>query len=154
MANPDDITALADAFSRAHYMVPELGDAARMHVGALASAIEARIAATDYGFITAWNPDSASAARIDNDCADGELGAEIDRLGCRRLRAHAQDDQGAHREEGWLVLDLPLQEMDRLARRFGQDGVLTWRAGQPVRLRLYHPEPADAADRLWVDWAA
>jgi uncharacterized protein DUF3293 len=152
MANPNDTAALADAFTRAHYLVPELGDSARVHVGAEATALEARLPGATYGFITAWNPDSQSASPIDNDRADGELAAELDRLGTRRLRAHAQDDHGGHREDGWLVLDLPLQGMDRLARQFGQDGVLAWEAGNPVRLRLYHREPADAADRLWIDW--
>jgi hypothetical protein len=153
MANPDDTAALAAAFTSAHYLVPGLGDAGRMHVGVQATALESRAPAAGYAFITAWNPDSASASRIDNDCADGELVAELDRLHARRSRAHAQDDQGGHREDGWLVLDLPVQDIDRLARRFGQDGVLTWQAGQPVRLRLYHDEPEDAADMLWVDWA-
>jgi hypothetical protein len=152
MANPDDNTALADAFTRAHYRVPDLGDAGHVHVGVEATALEARLPAACYGFITAWNPDSESASRVDNDRADGELVAELDRLGVRRFPAHAHDDQGAHREDGWLVLDVPTQGMDRLARRFGQDGVLAWPAGTPVRLRLYHAEPADAADRLWIDW--
>jgi hypothetical protein len=152
MANPNDTTALAAAFTRAHYLVPEVGDAGRIHVGAEATALEACLPASTYGFITAWNPDSRAASRIDNDRADGALAAELDRIGIRRSRAHAQDDQGGHREDGWLVRDLPLQDMDRLARQFGQDGVLAWQAGKPVRLRLYHREPADAADRLWIDW--
>ena len=152
MANPNDTAALAAAFTRAHYLVTELGDAGRVHVGTEATALESRLPAAAYGFITAWNPDSESASRIDNDRADGELVAELDRLGIRRLRAYAQDAQGKHREDGWLVLDLPLAQMDRLARAFGQDGVLAWAAGHPVRLRLYHPEPADAGDMLWVDW--
>jgi hypothetical protein len=153
MANPDDTAALAVAFTRAHYLVPELGTGGRVHVGVQATALESLRPARRYGFITAWNPDSATASRIDNDRADGELAAELDRLGIRRLRAHAQDDQGGHREDGWLVLVLPLPEIDRLAGRFGQDGVLAWRAGEPARLRLYHAEPADAAELLWVDWA-
>ena len=152
MANPNDTTALADAFTRAHYVVPELGEAGRLHVGVEAAGLEARLPAGGYGFITAWNPDSTAASPIDNDRADGSLAADLDRLGIRRLRAHAQDDQGGHREDGWLVLELPLARIDRLARDFGQDGVLAWAAGNPVRLRLYHGEPADAADRLWIDW--
>src|SRR4051812_31514853 len=129
MANPNDTTALADAFTNSHYLVPELGDAARVHVGAEASGLESCLPAVRYGFITAWNPDSTAATQIDNDRADGELAAELDRLGIRRWRAHAQDDQGGHREDGWLTLDLALSDMDRLARRFGQDGVLAWESG-------------------------
>ena len=152
MANPDDPAALAAAFSRAHYVVPELGDAGRLHVGTQASALEQRLAAACYAFITAWNADSEPDARADNERADGELGAALDELHVPRLRALAHDAQGGHREEGWLVRNLPLAELDRLARHFGQDGVLAWAAGEPVRLRLYHAEPADAAGLLWVDW--
>src|SRR6476619_1184140 len=116
MANPDDTAALAAAFTSAHYLVPALGDTGRVHVGVQATALESCVPAAGYAFITAWNPDSASASRVDND-----------------------------REDGGLVLDLPVRDTDRLARRFSQDGVLTWQAGQPVRLRLYHHEPEDAA---------
>ena len=152
MANPDDPAALAAAFSGAHYFVPELGDAGRIHVGVEATALQEHLPADRYGFITAWNADSETDSRIDNDRADGELVAALDHLGVRRLRARAQDAQGGHREQGWLVLDLPSPELDRLARHFDQDGVLAWTAGEPVRLRLYHPEPADAAGMLWIDW--
>jgi hypothetical protein len=152
MANPDDPAALAGAFANARYRVPELEDAGNVHVGTQARALEAALPAGRYAFITAWNADSETGDKPDNDRADGELAAELDRLGARRFRAEAADAQGGHREEGWLVLDLPVAELDRLARHFGQDGVLSWRAGEPVRLRLYHREPADAASTLWVDW--
>ena len=153
MANPDDPAALAAAFADARYRVPELGDAGNVHVGTETGALEAALPAECYAFITAWNPDSEADRKPDNDRADGELVAELDRLGVQRLRAEAQDAQGGHREEGWLVLDLPLDQLDRLARTFGQDGVLSWNAGEAVRLRLYHDEPADTASMLWVDWA-
>jgi hypothetical protein len=153
MANPDDPAALAAAFADARYRVPELGSAGSVHVGTEARALEATVRATRYAFITAWNPDSQTDDKPDNDRADGELATELDRLGVQRLRARAQDAQGGHREEGWLVLDLPVAQLDRLARNFKQDGVLSWHAGEPVRLRLYHREPADAASMLWVDWA-
>ena len=152
MANPDDPAALAAAFSRAHYFVPALGDAGRLHVGTQASALEEQLQGARYAFITAWNADSERDAQVDNQRADGELTAELDALGVSRLRAHAEDGQGGHREDGWLVRDLPLAALDRLARHFGQDGVLAWSTGEPVRLRLYRAEPADAAGLLWVDW--
>jgi len=153
MANPDDPAALAAAFVKAHYRVPELGPAGVVHVGVVAQALEQAMPAHGYGFITAWNPDSEPSSRIDNDRVDGALVAELDALRIRRLRAFASDAQGGHREDGWLVMDLPLVQLDRLARRFGQDGVLAWQAGAAVRLRLYlgAPDGTDAA-APWVDW--
>jgi uncharacterized protein DUF3293 len=152
MANPTDPAALAAAFAKARYDVPELGDAGSIHVGTDARSLHAALGAKRYAFITAWNPDSESRSRVDNDRCDGELTSQLDRLGVRRLRAHATDAQGGHREHGWLALDLPVEELDRLARGFGQDGVLCWTPHEAVRLRLYHREPADAASTLWTDW--
>ena len=152
MANPNDPVALAATFSNAHYTVPELGTAGVLHVGALAPALERAMPARSYGFITAWNPGSQSS-RPDNDRADAALVAELDALQIRRHRAFASDPEGGHREDGWLVLDLPLAGIDRLARRFGQDGVLAWRAGLAVRLRLYHSRPDTAGVAApWIDW--
>lgn len=153
MANPDDPAALAAAFASARYRVPHLGDAGSVRVGTEAHALEAALPAERYAFITAWNANSETDRKSDNERADGELTAELDRLGVHRFRAHAADAQGGHHEEGWLVIDLPVAELDRLARHFGQNGVLCWQAGEPVRLRLYHREPADGAAMLWVDWA-
>ena len=152
MANPDDLSALATAFRKARYQVPELGDGGAFHVGATAPALEGAMPAGCYAFITAWNGDSEASPRVDNATADGELTAELDRLNATRRPAHAEDAQGAHREAGWLVLDLPLAELDRLARRFEQDGTLAWTRGEAVRLRMYHPCPPDAAPALWTDW--
>jgi hypothetical protein len=73
-------------------------------------------------------------------------------LKARRFRALAEDAQGAHHEAGWLVLDLPLPELDRLARHFEQDGTLAWTRGDAVRLRMYHPCPPGEAPALWTDW--
>ena len=152
MANPDDIAALAAAFRKARYQVPELGDAGAFAVGAVASGVEAALPAACYAFITAWDSDSESDSRMENASADGELSARLDQLNATRFSAHAEDAQGAHREAGWLVLDLPLPELDRLARHFDQDGTLAWTLGEAVRLRMYHPCPPDAAPALWTDW--
>jgi hypothetical protein len=152
MANPDDIAALATAFRKARYQVGALGDAGSFSVGTVATGLEAALPADSYAFITAWDSDSESDSRMDNTAADGELSARLDQLNATRIRAHAEDAQGAHREAGWIVLDLPLPELDRLARYFDQDGTLAWTRGNAVRLRMYHPCPPDAAPALWTDW--
>ena len=153
MANPDDIAALATAFRNAHYRVPELGTQAVIHVGVVAQYLEQALPARSYAFITAWNPDSEMSSRMENDCADGALDTGLDARQVRRRRAFASDAQGGHREDGWLVLDLALDDLDRLGRQFGQDGTLAWAAGEPVRLRLYHAAPdSAAAAEPWIDW--
>jgi hypothetical protein len=153
MANPDDPGRLATAFSRAHYHVPALGDAGALRVGTMATALEQACPARNFAFITAWASNSGRASWTENQRADGALLAELEHLQAAHVRAVAEDAQGGHREEGWLVRDLTLDTLDCLARRFGQDGVLAWDSGSPVRLRLYHAAPDAAAARMpFVDW--
>jgi hypothetical protein len=153
MTNPDDLARLAAAFVRAHYRVPTLGEAGALHVGTVAAALEQALPARRYAFITAWDSDSERASPMDNDQADGALAAELERLRVDHVRAFVEDDQGGHHEHGWLVRELPLDTLDHLARRHGQDGVLAWEARLPVRLRLYHAAPDAAAARMpFVDW--
>ena len=152
MANPNDPDALAAAFRNARYHVPGLGAAGELRVGMQSSALETALDAHAFAFITAWDSRSEAESPMDNDTADGELTAELEGLGVRSLRAFAEDAQGAHREAGWLVLDLPTADLDRLAHRFGQDGTLAWTRGQAVRLRMYRPCPPDPAAELWTDW--
>ncbi|WP_159015971.1 DUF3293 domain-containing protein [Cognatiluteimonas profundi] len=152
MANPDDLAALAAAFRKARYQVPALGDTGSVRVGSTASALETALPGRSFAFITAWNGNSEAEERMDNAAADGALAAELDRLQLARWRAVADDAQGGHREAGWLVQDLALADLDRLARRFDQDGTLAWTRGDGVRLRMYHPCPTKALPDLWTDW--
>jgi hypothetical protein len=152
MANPDDLAALAAAFRNARYRVCALGAAGRMRVGATADGLETALPGQSFAFITAWNGSPDAAGRGDDVAADGLLATELDGMQVARWRAVADDARGRHHEPGWLVRDLPLADLDRLARRFGQDGTLAWTRGNAVRLRMYHPRPADVLPDLWTDW--
>jgi hypothetical protein len=152
MANPDDLDALAAAFRKARYRVAGLGDEGVLRVGTRADRLEAACPAARYAFITAWNSDSTADGPIDNAVDDGALVAALDDLGVRRLRAVASDAQGGHAESGWLMPDLALPDLDRLARQFRQDATLAWERGEAVRLRMYHRCPPDAVAALWTDW--
>jgi hypothetical protein len=50
-------------------------------------------------------------------------------------------------------MDMPDPEFDRLALRYGQLGTLGWSRGEPVRLRMYAPQPLMAKAREHVQWA-
>ena len=152
MADPDDLAALAAAFRKARYRVPELGAAGELRVGTPAGALETAHPAERYAFLTAWNSDSTTDGPVDNAAADDALAAELDALGAQHLRAVASDTRGGHVESGWLVLGLALPALDRLARRFRQDACLAWARGEAVRLRMYHPFPHDAVAARWTDW--
>ena len=62
-------------------------------------------------------------------------------------------------EPSLLAIGLPLDLADREARRHAQNAIVTVRAGEPARLRMYRPDwraAVEAAnlDMRFVDWVA
>jgi hypothetical protein len=171
---PDTMTLLA-AYLGAHYRV-WLDDGAWvvLEIGQPAPAELAQsLPARWFTMVTAWNPQSVMRTQDANDAADAALRAELDRLGLPRLRALAGSGEGSGQvfpgqvsrghvrsepggledwsEPGWLVGGLDAAAADALAGRYDQTGILHWRQGEAVRLRIHRPRPAGTAHR-WVDW--
>lgn len=144
---------LAIAYAAADYAVALDGDALRLRVGRPARDLEAYWPASSYLFMTAWNPASEPHSDSANRAADERLVARLDAAGVPRQAAWAQDGAGAWREPGWLLADLDAALGDALAREFGQAGVLAWRRGEPVRLRMLLGRPAHAEPADHTDWA-
>lgn len=147
-----DAAELAHAYAAAEYSVTVGDRGFALRVGAPAAGLESAWPASRYAFITAWNPASAPQPEPANEDADARLCDRLDRLGVARTPASAQAPDGGWREPGWLLADLPVVELDTLAREFGQAGTLCWARGEPVRLRMLMRAPADAAGLRCVDW--
>jgi len=147
-----DAAELAIAYARAEYALVMDEDALHLRVGKRARDVEAYWPVRRYGFITAWNPASVPYSDAANETANATLVARLDAMGVQRLPAHAFASDGSWREAGWLIADLEEPLLDLLAREFRQAGVLSWAAGEPVRLRMLMPCPADAPDIEWIDW--
>lgn len=149
----DDAYTLAHAFANARYRV-ELDDGAvEFGVGERVPAVEAALPATQYAFITAWNPDAERSDAARNHAADDALALRLDSSGAARRRTWAQDALGGHREAGWLVAGVAPDAIHTLGREFGQAGVLTWLRGEPVRLRMLVARPeGDRRELGEVDW--
>jgi hypothetical protein len=147
-----DAAELAITYSRAEYALVMDGDALHLHVGQPARDVEAYWPARRYGFITAWNPASVPFSDTANETANAALVARLDAMGVQRLPAHAFARDGSWREAGWLIADLDEPLLDLLGREFKQAGILSWAAGEPVRLRMLMPCPADVPDIEWIDW--
>lgn len=101
--------------------------------------------------LTAWNPLSRPAAREENRRRQREL------LDCLRA-AGARVLVGAGGGEGWrepglAAFALPVSSIDALARRFAQNAILTFSAGEPVRLRVYRADWRDAPVGTDIDFA-
>jgi hypothetical protein len=147
---------LARAWCAARYEVLLPGGALPLRIGEPAAALEARLPADAYLWITAWNPPLAARTAALNRRADQRLLAHLRERGRVPVPARASDGAGGWHEPGWLVPDLGRDEADALARAFEQGGILHWRRGQPVRLRLMWPPPADPCPlpgTAAVDWA-
>ena len=144
---------LARAWSAARYEVLLDERVWPLRIGKPAAALEARLPARDYLWITAWNPPLTTRTDEDNCAADRHLRARLGEAGHVHVPARAGDDRGGWLEPGWLVLDLAREDADALARAFSQGGILHWRQGQPVRLRLMWTRPGDAPDLPAVEWA-
>lgn len=151
-ATRDDPVALAEAFASAVYRAELGGDLVEFHVGRRASEIERRLPASTYAFVTAWNPEAERQPVRENAKDDDALAARLAAAGVDHRRTWAQDAHGGHREAGWVVAGLDAARADALGRDFDQAGILAWRAGEPVRLHMLMPRPADAPDLPHVDW--
>lgn len=147
----DDPVELARAFASARYRVELGGDPVEFGVGECPAEVERRLPAPYYAFITAWNPDAESQPVPENAQSDDVLASRLESLGMDYRRTWAQAPDGGHREAGWLIAGLDAERADRLGRDFDQAGILSWVAGEPVRLHMLIPRPA-GADLQWVDW--
>ncbi len=149
------IVALVQAYVDADYRWEQLGKWLDLHVGAPAPDIDGAFPeASGFGLLSAWNPQSVQRLDPQNRSADQALHLQLIESGviCRPAFASARDR--SWREPSWLVVDMPSERQDALARRFGQLGTLWWARGEAVRLRLYAGQPVAAADHPFVDWVS
>jgi len=132
---------LAEAYRLAAYFVDLDGETIEIAVGHPAVQLEARLPHVHaFAYITACNPGSILQPEADNLRADRELRAAIDRQRHLRWPMNSSSPDGLWWEAGWLVGDASIELLDECATRFRQRGILCWRRGEPVRLRMYGPE--------------
>ncbi|WP_368565743.1 DUF3293 domain-containing protein [Pseudoxanthomonas sp. UTMC 1351] len=144
---------LAAAWAAAHYFVTIGRQEWLFHVGQSATDIERQLSADQYLLVTAWNPPPGEASRQANLDADERLRACLNAEHYVYHPALGCDGKGGATEHGWLVLNIPVERADALAREFRQGGILFWQRGEPVRLRMQWPCPAGFQDGGYIDWA-
>jgi hypothetical protein len=142
---------LLEAYITACYEVEVDGHRLGLRVGEPAAALEQAWPAACYCLLSAWNPGSQPLPAATNQAADRDLAAALAARAPHPLRTHSSDGHGGWREEGWLAAGLELSLADALALRFGQAGILYWRRGQAVGLRLYRPPPPARPARPWLE---
>lgn len=112
--------------------------------------------AGEFALLTAWDPQSVPRPEPVNRRADQALHDALLASGRNFLPAFSSASDRSWREPSWMVMDLPQSDLDALGRRFGQLGMVTWRRGQALRLRMLVARPGRLDDPLelmdFVDW--
>jgi len=147
------IETLLGAYLDADYRWELDGDWHRMRIGSTAPQVDLAFPeATRFGLVSAWNPFSVERPEHENRAADDALHFQLADSHLAYRPAFSSGWDRSWREPSWLVVGMPVQTFDTLARRFGQMGTLWWRRGEPVRLRMYAPRPLDHPGHPHVDW--
>lgn len=151
---PDaDIPQLLRAYLDAEYRWARGSEWPSLTIGHPAPELEAAFPdASMFGLLSAWNPHSVERPEATNRAADAALHQALRESGVHYLPGLSSARNRSWREPSWVTVDLPLERLDALSRRFGQLGTLYCPRGEAFRLRMYADHPADADGSLPVDW--
>jgi hypothetical protein len=151
------VAALLHAYLTADYRWHHDGDWHDLRIGLPAPGPElVHTGAGTFGLLSAWNPQSVLRPEPENRHADQALHDALLASGKAFVPAFSSAPDRSWREPSWLVMDLALADLDALGGRFGQLGMLAWRRGQAVRLRMLSARPErldEPLERLaHIDW--
>ena len=147
------IATLLDAYYAAEYRWELDGEWRSLRIGQPAPELEAFFPQVQrFGLVSAWDPHSIPRSEAVNRRADEALHAALLSSGLQFRPGFCSAPNRSWREPSWVVMDMPDADFDRLALRYGQLGTLAWGRGQPVRLRMYAPQPLMAKPRDFVEW--
>jgi hypothetical protein len=147
------IASLLQAYHAADYRWELGGQWHPIVVGSAAPALERAFPdARSFGLLSAWNPHSVERPEAVNRIEDERLAAFLAGSGLSHRAAFSSARNRSWREPSWIVMDMPLEAFDALARDFGQLATVhAWR-GEPARLRMYRKPPAEFPELAAVDW--
>jgi hypothetical protein len=148
------IATLLDAYHGAEYRWELDGEWRSLRIGHPAPEIEGFFPESRrFGLLSAWDPQSVPRSEAVNRRADESLHTALIASGLVFRPGFSSAPNRSWREPSWVVMDMPDQEFDRLALRFGQLGTLVWQRGEPIGLRMYAAQPLMAKPREFVEWA-
>ena len=151
-ANPR-IASLLQAYHAADYRWELDGQWHSVTIGETAPLLDAAFPrATRFGLLSAWNPYSVERPESVNREQDARLQRQLEASGLPFRAAFSAARNRSWREPSWMVLDMPVDAFDALARAHGQLATVHASRGEPVRLRMYEPLPAGCPDLACVDW--
>lgn len=152
-ASEADVRRLAAAYLAAEYRWAREGDWHDIRIGLPVPGLELLYPqARSFALLSAWNPYSRPRDEVANRREDAALEAELAARALQHIPSFSSAPNRSWREPGWIILDLDPDDLDRLARRFGQLGALWWQRGGAVRLRMQARKPAAFRYAAAIDW--
>ena len=147
------IATLLDAYRAADYRWELDRRWHLLHIGERAPQLEEAFPeARSFALVSAWDPQSVPRPEAANRSADEALHSALLASGLPFRPGFSSAANRSWREPSWVVMDVGVAELDRLARRFDQLGALFWLRGEPVGLRMYARQPAAIPARDCVAW--
>lgn len=151
---PHRIASLLQAYHAADYRWELNGQWHPLSIGETAPSLDRAFpAAGSFGLLSAWNPHSVERPEPVNRAEDERLQRQLEDSGFVFRAAFSAARNRSWREPSWIVMDMPVEAFDALARQHGQLATVHALRGEPVRLRMYQAEaPAGCPDLRCVDW--
>lgn len=147
------IAELVRAYLAAEYRWELDGDWLNLRIGEPAREVARRYPdAGQFSLLSAWNPCSIERLEAANRAADDALQQDLLDSGRVFRAAFSSAANRSWREPSWLVVDLPMDELDALSRRYGQLATLYWTASGPVRMRMDAKPPPGFENHNDIDW--
>lgn len=136
---PERAAALEAAYRATTYVVDHPDGEIGIRIGEHHPRLDALLAAhgaTEWAYITAWNPGSVKKSFKNNKLQNNRLRAAVRAAGHVCYPGRGRPDGGAWTpEESLLVVGIAEAQAVALGARFGQNAVVTGVAGGPARLR-------------------
>jgi hypothetical protein len=124
---------LAEQYRATSYIVEAPGEAIAIRIGSASPALDALLDgmnATEWAFITAWNPGSMALPPAENERSNNDLRERIGRLGYETLPGAGEGDDGAWpAEKSFFIVGIPLREATELGRFYRQRAIVAGRRG-------------------------
>jgi hypothetical protein len=148
-----DIATLLRAYHAADYRWESSGRWHPISIGGAVPELEQAFPqSSSFGLLSAWNPHSVERPEAVNRAEDARLLAQLEDTGLVFRAAFSAARNRSWREPSWIVMDMPLDAFDALARDHGQLATVHAHRGGPARLRMYRGEPGGCPALDAVDW--